>query len=79
MLSCKKACELTDKKSVVKLTVKENVMLHMHAAVCDGCRTYQKQSKNLDDLLKQHIQKSDESKIPQIINNELKQKIISKL
>lgn len=79
MLSCKKASELIDKKSVVTLSMKENVMLHMHTAMCDGCKAYQKQSKNLDNLLKQHFQIADEAQIPQIVNNELKQQIISKL
>lgn len=79
IFSCQKACELIDKKSLAKLTVKENVMLRMHTAVCDGCKTYQVQSKKLDELLKLHIQKTDETQIPHIINNELKQQIISKL
>lgn len=79
MLSCKKASELIDKKSVVNLSMKEYVMLHMHTAMCDGCKEYQRQSKILDNLLKQHLQKTDETEIPQIINNELKQQIISKL
>lgn len=79
MLSCKKASELIDKKSVVNLSMKENVMLHMHTAMCDGCKAYQKQSKILDELLKKHLQIADETQIPQIINNELKQQIISKL
>lgn len=79
MLSCKKASELIDKKSVVNLSMKEYVMLYMHTAICDGCKEYQSQSKILDNLLKQHLQKTDETEIPQIINNELKQQIISKL
>ena len=77
MLSCKKASELIDKKSVVSL--KENVMLKMHTSMCDGCKAYQKQSKILDVLLKHHLQKADETQIPQIINNRLKEQIISKL
>ena len=76
MLSCKKASELIDKKSIIKLSMKENVILHMHTAMCDGCKAYQKQSKILDELLHKHIH---ENKVPEIINNELKQQIISKL
>lgn len=79
MLSCKKASELIDKKSVVKLSMKENVMLHMHTIMCDGCKAYQKQSKFLDKLLKKRLQIAGETQIPQIINNKLKQQIISKL
>lgn len=79
MLSCKKASELVDKRTVVNLSMKENMLLHMHTAMCNGCKTYQKQSKILDELLKQHLLNGDEKGIPQIINNELKRQIISKL
>lgn len=78
MLSCKKASELIDKQSVIKLSIKEKVMLHMHTSMCDGCKAYQKQSKLLDEFLQNHIQ-GNEANVPQIKNNELKQQIISKL
>ena len=77
MLSCKKASELIDLKSVRKLSMKEKVILRMHTSMCDGCTAYLKQSKILDDML--HIHISDETKVPQITNNDLKQQIISKL
>lgn len=79
MLTCKKASELIDLKSMRKLSMKEKVMLLMHTSMCDGCSAYLKQSKILDDLLHKHIHISDQTKIPQIINNDLKQQIISKL
>lgn len=78
MLSCKKASALIDKKSVTKLSLKENVMLKMHTSMCDFCTEYQKQSKVLDDMLHKHIHTHDELQVPQIINNELKEKLISK-
>ena len=79
MLSCKRACELIDKKSIVKLSVKEKMMLHMHASMCDACAVYKKQSKILDALLQKHMHSKGEAQIPHIINNKLKQQIISKL
>lgn len=79
MLSCKKATELIDKKSVTKLTFKETGMLHMHTSMCDACTAYQKQSKVLDVLLHKHIDVTDETRVPQLKNDELKQEIISKL
>lgn len=79
ILSCKKASELIDKKSVVKLSVKENVMLHMHTSMCAACTAYQKQSGILDDLLHRYIHETDETKAPLITNNDLKQRIISRL
>ena len=78
MLSCKKASELIDKQSVIKLSIKEKVMLYMHTSMCEGCKAYQKQSKLLDEFLQNHIQ-SNEANVPQIKNNELKQQIILKL
>ena len=48
MLSCKKAAELIDKKSVTSLTLKEKLQLQMHNAICDGCLAYEKQSKLID-------------------------------
>ena len=78
MLSCKKASELIDMKSVTKLSMKEKIMLRMHTSMCDGCTAYLKQSKILDELLNKHIHCTHE-KISIIENKELQQLIISKL
>lgn len=77
MLSCRKATELIDKKSVVSLSVREKMMLRMHTGICDACAAYQKQSKLLDNMMHQHFDVSDESQVPRVANDELKQKIIS--
>lgn len=79
MLSCQKATELIDKKSVAELSVKEDLQLQMHTAICDGCKTYQKQSKLIDELLVKHLRNQSETKDNRIQNNTLKEKIISKL
>lgn len=79
MLSCKKASELIDKKSLIKLSWKENLQLNMHTAMCDGCKTYEKQSLILDNILHKHAQSNDESQVPQLENPDLKTKIKSKL
>ena len=79
MLSCKKATELIDKKLVVKLSMKESVLLRMHTSMCDACTAYQKQSKFLDEMLHHHLEHTDETNIPLIVNNDLKEQIISKL
>lgn len=78
MLSCKKASELIDKKSVTKLSFKQSVMLRMHTGMCDICAQYQKQSKVLDHLLHTHAEKQDDA-IDLVENRELKEKIISNL
>jgi hypothetical protein len=46
--------------------------------MCGGCKSYRKQSKLLDEFLQYHVQ-GNETNVPQIKNNELKQQIISKL
>ncbi len=79
MLSCKNASELIAKKSVVNLSLKETIQLHIHTSMCDVCKIYQKQSKIVDELLFKYIHTADETSVPQVINNDLKQKIISKL
>ena len=79
LLSCKKASELIDKKSVIKLSRKEKIQLHIHVSMCDGCKAYQKQSKLIDTLLHKHIRNNDEKTVTQFINKDLKQQINSKL
>lgn len=79
MLSCKKATELINKKSVVSLTLKEKLQLQMHTAICDGCLAYQKQSKFIDELLVKHVRNKAENKPPKKESKSLKEKIISKL
>ena len=79
VLSCRKASELIDIKDVLKLSLKEKIQLHVHTSMCVGCKAYQKQSKVLDDLLQKHLRYNDQNAITQIINNDLKQQIISEL
>ncbi len=79
LLSCKKASELIDKSSMVKLNTRERVMLRMHTSMCDACSAYQSQSKVIDTVLHKHLNKTEESSVPPVVNDELKSKIISKL
>lgn len=75
MLSCKKASELIDKKLLVKLSVKENMMLQIHTGMCDACKSYQKQSKTIDKLLENYFANPQAT----IQNIELKERIIEDL
>ena len=79
MLSCKKATELMEKKSLVGLSRKENMRLHMHTALCDGCTAYQKQSLLIDKLLQHHFTEQSSTIITAIDSGNLKNKIISSL
>jgi hypothetical protein len=79
LYSCKKASELIDKKSFIRLSVKEKVMLLIHTSICDGCKQYNQQSKIIDNILKGHLQNSNPEQVPKFINPELKTKIFSRL
>jgi len=62
MISCKKATELIEKKTVVGLSLSETMQLRMHTAMCSACTNYQKQSLFIDHLLK----RSSNQEIPAI-------------
>lgn len=79
LLSCKKATALIEKKSVLKLSTREKVMLHVHTSVCDACMYYEKQSKLIDDLLRTHLQDCKPEDVPQLSNEGLKERIITKI
>lgn len=79
MLSCKKATELMEKKSLLKLSFKESVQLHMHISVCKACKSYQKQMKRLDAIFQKFFTKHPEENIPLVENKDLKERILSGL
>ncbi len=51
MLSCVKATELMEMKENVPLGLLKTMQLHMHTAMCSGCRNYMKQTKLINQLL----------------------------
>lgn len=51
-LSCLKATELIEKKFNLKLSFKEKIQLELHKMMCDACRTYEKQSRILEESFK---------------------------
>ena len=77
MLSCKKATELIEKKSVLGLSWKENMQLKVHTKMCDACTNYQKQSKAIDGILEKHVH--DEEATPLLENKQLKENILHSL
>ncbi len=48
MISCEEASFLISKSLDTKLTIKEKINLRMHHMVCELCRRYAKQIKQLD-------------------------------
>ena len=55
MLSCVKATELMEMKEHVPLGLLKTMQLHMHTAMCSGCRNYLKQTKLINQLLKKNF------------------------
>ena len=77
MLSCKKATELIEKKSLLTLSSKGNIQLKVHTKMCDTCTNYQKQSKEIDVILEKHVH--DEEAMPLLENKQLKESILYRL
>lgn len=75
MLSCVKSTELMEMKEYVPLGFLKTLKLHMHTAMCSGCRNYMKQTKLINQLLQKEF-----SVVPVIENtDELEAAIISKI
>ena len=51
MLSCRKATELMERRSLKPLSATERMQLWLHERACDGCRAFDKQSKAIDALM----------------------------
>ncbi len=75
MLSCVKATELMEMKEHVPLGFIKTMQLHMHTAMCSGCRNYMKHTKLINELLQKEF-----SAVPVIENtDDLEAAIIQKI
>ncbi len=75
MLSCVKATELMEMKEYVPLGLLKTMQLHMHTAMCSGCRNYMKHTKLINELLQKKF-----SAVPVTENtDDLEAAIISKI
>jgi hypothetical protein len=72
MLSCKKAAQLIDRKSVTRLSRVEHWQLTFHLRMCNVCSAYEKQSSVIDQTTQKfyrvkptekHLPESAKSKI----------------
>lgn len=79
MLSCKKATELIEKKTVVRLSFKEKVQLRMHKSMCDACTAYEKQSRKINELLHKHFHSVSIDNTVILTNEALKEKIMNNI
>ncbi len=57
--------------------MKEKVQLTLHKSMCDACTAYEKQSRKMDEILRQHNLHNE--KADAVKNPELKEKISKSL
>ena len=78
MLSCKKASGLIEKKLHFPLSPIEKIQLFFHTSMCDTCKSYQKQSKDLDILLDKHIHHNPKisDTLDDILSDDIKKRIV---
>jgi len=79
MLSCKKSTELIEQSQEKKLSFKNRVQLSLHLMACNTCKAYAQQSKTINMAIIQFLQKDKTDDKNTIKNDDLKEKIISKL
>lgn len=83
MISCEKATELVEKKSIIGINFLELIQLRFHNFICKGCKIYENQSKIIDNYLKKNIGNNNIISKDELINNisneKLKEKILNNL
>jgi len=73
MTSCRKAGELVERKLNHQISAVERVELSFHTFFCKACRTYEKQSKEIDRAITNSFYPS-EKKAPENLKESLKKK-----
>ena len=81
MLSCKKASGLIEKKLHFPLSPIEKMQLFFHTSMCDTCKSYQKQSKDLDILLDKHLHHvpNISDTLDNTLSDDIKKRIVGEL
>jgi len=79
VLSCKRASGLIEKKANLSLNPLEKVQLFIHTSMCDACKSYEKQSRDLDSMLDKHMHIGQSDISEDTLSADIKNKIISDL
>jgi len=79
--NCKKATFLIDKKLVGKISFREHIELHIHLIGCGVCKLYNKQSKKINEMVRQFFKSAmnQEIKLDDNFKQELQQRIEKEL
>jgi hypothetical protein len=75
--NCKKATFLIEKKMLGRITFREYIELRIHLLGCSVCRIYGKQSRIINDMVRQLFKSSmpGESKLDESFKKELQERI----
>jgi hypothetical protein len=79
LLSCKHATELIERKQENELSFKNGLQLKFHLMMCKACVSYYNQSLLINNALKKYLNKEDNQNDSIVRNEELKERIISKI
>jgi hypothetical protein len=75
-LSCLKATELIEKKFHLKLSFTEKIQLELHKMMCDACKTYEKQSKIIEEGIKTNFHHNYKTEMDtEQLKNQIKTKL----
>jgi len=75
--NCKKATFLIEKKLISRITFREHIELRIHLMGCSVCRIYGKQSRIINDMVRQLFKSSmpGEAKLDDNFKKELQERI----
>ncbi len=75
--NCKEATFLIEKKLIDKLTLREKVQLHIHLYGCSVCKVFDKQSKLINEMVKQLLanNNSETKTLDDTFKNDLQNRI----
>jgi len=75
--NCKKATFLIEKKMLTRITFREHIELRIHLLGCSVCRIYGKQSRIINDMVRQLFKSSmpGEARLDDNFKKELQERI----
>jgi hypothetical protein len=55
LISCQRAADLVHKKHNIGLNRNEKLKLKVHTKMCTACKTFEKQTDQIEEALKSHV------------------------
>lgn len=79
MLSCKAATQLMEIKQEKGLTLGQRFQLRIHTLLCDACRQYEKQSRQIDSFLKNKFEAPADPSELKVDTKDLQERVLKRL